>query len=181
MSLIVGDGAPWEKSMNALLIKIEKIKNKGFTLIELLVVMAIIAVLTMLGVSNFRNVQRKARDAQRKSDLAQLQRALELYYNDYGVYPDSSNGKINLSGELEWKTAPILAEAFTDGTTIYMKEIVGDPSGNPQYCYLSNNHAYQVYARLENTNDPSIGAYSCEGIDYNFELSSPDVYTTPIP
>jgi len=151
-----------------------KMKNKkGFTLVELLVVMAIISILTILSVANFRNVQIKARDAQRKSDLSQLQKALELYFNDHGTYPDSSvNGEVNTFG---WKVPGTTSGGnFTDGNTVYLKEMVGDPSANPNYCYTSDGTYYVVYARLENINDPKIGSYTCNGESYNYEASSPN-------
>ncbi len=63
--------------------------KKGFTLIELLVAMGIIAVLTGMAVFNFNQARVRARDIQRKSDLSQLQKSLEVYKNDHdGDYPD---------------------------------------------------------------------------------------------
>lgn len=66
--------------------------QKGFTMIELLIVMAIIAALATIFISTFPNSQKKARDAQRRSDLKQYQTALELYANKSttGSYPPGS-------------------------------------------------------------------------------------------
>src|ERR1035437_6668602 len=61
--------------------------KKGFTLIELLIVISIIGVLTTLLMANFVGVRQRARDAQRKSDLRQIQSALELFRSDQGLYP----------------------------------------------------------------------------------------------
>lgn len=63
--------------------------KKGFTLIELLIVIAIIGVLATLLMVNFIGVRQRARDAQRKSDLRQIQSALEIYRSDQGSYPAS--------------------------------------------------------------------------------------------
>lgn len=66
--------------------------RKGFTLIELLVAMGIVAVLTGMAAFNFSQSRMRARDIQRKSDLSQLQKAMELYRNDNnGNYPESAN------------------------------------------------------------------------------------------
>ncbi|MDP2672104.1 MAG: type II secretion system protein, partial [Candidatus Daviesbacteria bacterium] len=51
---------------------------RGFTLIELLVAIAIIGILSSFLLSNFVGVRQRARDGVRKSDLRQIQSALEL-------------------------------------------------------------------------------------------------------
>jgi len=155
---------------------VSKKMKKGFTLIELLVVMAIIAVLTLIALVSFRNVQIKARDGQRKNDLSQLQRSLELHLNDYRVYPSSSGGSIVVDGvTLNWKTRSAAGSMFVDSEgTVYMKELVGDPRNTPNYCYSSDGASFQICANLENTNDPKIGTCSCNGITYNYGVSSPN-------
>lgn len=61
---------------------------KGFTLIELMVVVAIIGLLSSIAVVALNNARAEARDAKRLADMDAIQNALELYYNDYGVYPN---------------------------------------------------------------------------------------------
>ena len=64
-----------------------KIQN-GFTLLELLVVISIIAILVTVGLTSFSTAQRKGRDAKRKSDVKEVQSALEQYYSVCGfAYP----------------------------------------------------------------------------------------------
>ncbi len=46
--------------------------KKGFTLIELLIVIAIIAILSTVGMLVFGNVQKNARDARVKTAFVQL-------------------------------------------------------------------------------------------------------------
>ena len=146
-------------------------------MIELLVVMAILGILAVVGLSSFRTSQAKSRDAKRKSDLEQIQRALEMYNNDHGSYP--------ASGVLVW------GEEFTDpdGDTVYMAELPEDPSVNLDYCYQSpadplvSSVSYQLYATLENSQDPRcLGgnctpATSCGTGTYNYGVSSSN--TTP--
>lgn len=147
----------------------------GFTLIELLVVMTILGLLSTVGLVSFRTSQMKSRDSQRKSDLGQIQRALELYYNDYNAYPSSTEGKINVGGALNW------GDEFKDAKgTVYMKELPKDPTGNPEYCYMNFTSpvSYKIYAKLENSKDPKIGGpYTCAGTSYNYGVASSN--TTP--
>jgi len=57
------------------------IKKKAFTLLEMLVVIGIIALLIGMGATSYSNVQKKARDTKRKTDLKNIQNALEQYYS----------------------------------------------------------------------------------------------------
>ncbi len=50
---------------------------QGFTLIELMVVIAIIAILSTIGLTLFTNTQQKARDTRRRSDIDAIANALE--------------------------------------------------------------------------------------------------------
>lgn len=64
--------------------------SSGFTLIEILIVIGIIGILSgvLVSVINPAGIRAKSRDAQRKSDLRQIQTALELYFADNRMYPE---------------------------------------------------------------------------------------------
>lgn len=64
--------------------------TRGFTLIELLVVIAIIGLLSSIVLASLNSARSKGRDAARLAGLHQLSLALELFYNDRGVYPPSA-------------------------------------------------------------------------------------------
>ncbi len=86
-----------------------KSDKKGFTLIELLVVIAIIGTLSGLVLVSMTSVRAKARDARRKSDVSQIMKALELYYNTNEKYPlsggaTSPNNGWNNSNDSSWQT-----------------------------------------------------------------------------
>ena len=62
--------------------------RRGFSLMELLVVISIMAILISIGFSSFATAQKKGRDSKRKSDLKEIQQALEQYYSVCGSrYP----------------------------------------------------------------------------------------------
>ena len=70
-------------------------KASGFTLIELLIVITIIGILATVVLASFGGAQAKARDGRRKSDLAQVKRAMELAKSDCkgsAYYPSPSGG-----------------------------------------------------------------------------------------
>lgn len=66
---------------------LKKNLQKGFTIVELLIVIVVIGILAALVLNAFGNVQAKARDTQRQTDIRSLATALEVYYNDNGNYP----------------------------------------------------------------------------------------------
>jgi prepilin-type N-terminal cleavage/methylation domain-containing protein len=65
-------------------------KAHGFTIVELLIVIVVIAILATISIVTYVGIQNRARDTQRKQDVASIARALEMYYVQYGEYPASS-------------------------------------------------------------------------------------------
>lgn len=65
--------------------------EKGFTLVELLVVIAIIGILATLLILQLGVARSRARDAKRIADVNQIRSALELYFDDNGTYPNTTN------------------------------------------------------------------------------------------
>lgn len=137
-------------------------EKKGFTLIELLIVIAIIGVLSSLLMANFIGIRERARDTQRKSDLRQLQSALEMYRSDSvdGLYPLTAD--ITSCGE----DVPLESTG-----QVYMKEIPCDPSGGG-YDYVSDGLTYTITACLENEAD-SQAEDSNGGCDAPFVVENP--------
>lgn len=120
--------------------KIHTYRQAGFTLIELLVAMGIVAVLTGMAAFNFNQSRVRARDIQRKSDLSQLQKAMELYRNDNnGNYPPAEDFQTTLQ---------------TGG---YTKTEFNDPRDGEwsdyYYSPLEGLKEYYLMACLENVTD----------------------------
>ncbi|MFZ2835796.1 MAG: prepilin-type N-terminal cleavage/methylation domain-containing protein [Candidatus Saccharimonadales bacterium] len=66
--------------------------GNGFTIVELLIVIVIIGILAAITIVAYNGIQNRARDAQRKSDLSQIAKALQMYKLDNGSYPSISSG-----------------------------------------------------------------------------------------
>ncbi len=128
--------------------------KNGFTLIELLIAMVIIGILSVMGISNFMSSQMKARDTQRKSDLQNLSKSLEMYYNDKGAYPPADNGKIL---GIDWGSDQGFTDISISGGAVYIVKMPKDPT-DTSYYYVSetNGTGYKLYARLENTKDMAV-------------------------
>lgn len=168
--------------------------QRAFTLVELLVVMAIISILATVIIGGFRSSQMRGRDSGRKSDLKQIATALELFFADYGKYPPASGTQIaacsynpsNGTGTAcAWGTG-----TMSDGKTTYMRTVPADLVSAQNYVYRvsSTQNMFQLFARLENTQDkncingnctnPGItvtcgGVYTC-----NFGVTSPNTSPT---
>ena len=66
--------------------------SRGFTLIELLVVIAIIGILSSVVLASLGTAREKARDAARISDVQNVSKALELYFDLAQSYPENETG-----------------------------------------------------------------------------------------
>lgn len=131
--------------------------RKSFTLIELLVVIAIIASLSALFLPNFMAARERARDSQRKSDLRQIQKALELYKQDQVsvAFPTP-----DVSATCGSSCFPNSGSQWINATTnsIYMNTVPKDPNRttNGGYYYYTVNNTdltYVLCACLENKAD----------------------------
>lgn len=135
-------------------------KSSGFTLIELLMVVAIIGLLVVLATFSYGNVQAKARDSRRKQEIADIKKALQLYYDDNQTYPATAN-------------------ATTIGS--YLSPIPVDPKQNTSYIYSYTSSTcpptcYTITACLENPNDPQKDVTKnsgCTAVSASYTITNP--------
>jgi general secretion pathway protein G len=135
--------------------KYTKEKQTGFTLIELLVVVSLIGVLATLVLANLNAARQRGRDAQRKSDLRNIQTALRLYYNDFDKYPDNMASNIAGCGASGTNIC-IWGDPFESSIQTYMSVLPGDPLPDSYYAYNRDDgdiDKYTLTACLENPSD----------------------------
>lgn len=138
----------------------------------------ILALIIVTSLYNFRISLRRARDAQRKSDVGSVSGALEKYQSDFGYFPfNSTDGSMKAckpekyeellqaaSGPqgfdsvtymqglalCEWGRDALVDVADPDYPP-YLANLPVDPKANLgiSYVYLSNGNRFQLYAYLE--------------------------------
>ena len=109
---------------------------RAFTLIELLVVIAIIALLTGIILTSLTASKAKARDAERVSDLGQIQLALELYFDRCHQYPPSTVGN-GIGAASALASASCTQQSVNVPFTNYISAIPTPPAGST-YDYVTN-------------------------------------------
>ncbi|MEO6536770.1 MAG: prepilin-type N-terminal cleavage/methylation domain-containing protein [Candidatus Paceibacterota bacterium] len=118
-----------------------KASNRAFTLLELLVVIAIIGILSSIVLASLNSARMRSRDSVRRSDMHQIQTALQLYWlQNNGTYPVIS-GQAKAS-----ELAPALVPT-------YIASIPTDPVNTPVYMYsyytVSPYNAYTLLVNYE--------------------------------
>ena len=139
---------------------------KGFTLIEIILVMALIGIMATVALTLIDPVAqfRKSRDVQRKTDLRQIQSALELYRADQSAYPDA---------------LPACGAKLAFATATYMQKIPCDPvtKNGYQYEHTIGTATYSLVACLENIKDPQIdnpnNSSVCSGNTTSYTVNNP--------
>ena len=118
--------------------------SNGFTLVELLVVISIITLLASVVLTSLNSARAKARDAQRKENLHQMETALRIYFLDNNDFPHcglyDGGGWTARSTELYWSACmtPIMSK--------YIPVMPIDPINDRPDGGLSLYYYYVCYA-----------------------------------
>lgn len=170
-------------------------KKNGFTLIELLITIAIIAVLSAIGMVVYTSVLRQGRDSKRQSDLRSIQSALEQYQLDMGFYPsadgaDGLNTDLGNPASLDFTNEtgnPSLPSSVKTYMNLLPKD-PSDPTGVSRYKYVANPTtpspcdnlsattrctSYCLYTKIENLSTNDFKTCPALSPNYNFALTPP--------
>ncbi len=130
---------------------------------ELMVVIALVMILSVIGIGSFTSATVKSKDTQRKNDLNQISKALESFSTDIGRYPLSLEGEDFIHCYIKdgvTVTNPTcdsnkLYSVIDGAMTIYIP-IPNDPDPAGKYVYISDGGSYAIYAALESNTDKDL-------------------------
>lgn len=134
-------------------------RQAGFTMIELLIVVALIMILSAVGLGSYNVSTTRSYDTQRKSDLNQIAKALESFNNDVSRYPISD---VDGSIMCYQKDSGVITNVSCSGSklTIRIDSVVtsyillpSDPDPSNKYVYDSDGSSYALYTTIHNTQD----------------------------
>jgi len=148
---LIGD--PYKKEPGS---RVKHGMTSGFTLIELLIVIAIISALSAISVMTYTGAQKRARDAQRRSDLKQYQTAIEAYAVKTGSFPFNLSDAIMTSQNMSVLNLPSYPLDPKSGVSTY------------GYRYCGSVSKYRLYAQLEGVSNNVV--YCSDG--RNFETNN---------
>jgi general secretion pathway protein G len=128
-------------------------RRRGFTLIEIMVVVVILGILAATIIPQFMGTTQDAKISAAKSQVAELESAIERFYVHMDRYPTTEEGLNVLI------TAPAGDESKWRGP--YVKMLRADPWGNPYQYVLPGTHhptSFDLWSRGADGQDGGEGA-----------------------
>ena len=113
----------------------------GFTLIELLVVISIISIISSIVFNSLNNARISARDAERISEIDQINKALWLFYNKEGYMPTANSYNTGTLGKGGWDEGVYISGGEITVNPNFLKPLVDKGYlSTPPYDPLNNGH-----------------------------------------
>lgn len=120
-----------------------KRKQSGFTIVELLIVIVVIGILAAIVITTFTGVQKKGRDADRKSDINSLYSQVEVYFAENSRYPSLAelNDATFRGNNMQGLSDDALEDPSNSGTTTLLAAAPAANSATFQYAYVVDDGA----------------------------------------
>jgi prepilin-type N-terminal cleavage/methylation domain len=127
-------------------------QNKGFTIVELLIVIVVIGILAAIVIVAFNGVQDRSRWAKTQSDLASINKAIQMYYAEKGEYPATAaagSWSWRYSCQTDPKAGPNISNAFIPSISSVASNLPQAPcrdagTGNDTWLYGSDGAEYKL-------------------------------------
>ena len=132
--------------------------KKGFTIVELLIVIVVIGILAAITIVAYNGIQTSARDAQRKTDIGNIAKALHIHNVNNGNYVGAASGCGSTGGGNGWlgldydgatTTLKSIAQCLVDSGS--MSKELRDPSGLANCGFGNVCRAYMKYTCASGT------------------------------
>ncbi len=151
--------------------------TSGFTIVEILIVVMVIGVLVGIAIVSYNGSRGKARDSIRRTDIANIVKALETYYSDNGTYP-TVNGSGSIKGG-NWYTSGDSSWAILQTTLTTAKVINSVPTDpiNTSSGYPDGANMYTYGLYVNNSTYCGVGAGQMYIILYRFEAQAKEAIT----
>jgi len=149
-------------------------KQNGFTLIELLVVISIISFITIASIVTFNSARKKARDARRIAGIAQIQKALDLYYDKYNYWPAPSSDGCSAGWDEGYCN-----ENESDGFILALEgeKLMSKTPGDPYFHGIQAMKYYVYNAGSEGCNSTKGRFYVLGIVDLETDIRPPEKYS----
>jgi prepilin-type N-terminal cleavage/methylation domain-containing protein len=119
---------------------------RGFTIVELLIVIVVIGIIASITIVSYNGVQARGQDVRRKSDITNIQDAIEIYKINNAALPPVTAANTDASGwEVSYKNASFIPPLVSSGV---LSSQLLDPLNTSTYYYR-----YYKY---------TAGSYSCD-------------------
>ncbi len=115
------------------------IQNQGFTIVELLIVVVVIAILAAITIVSYNGITNRANASAAKSTATTVQKKIELYHAEQGIYPLGASALSNNTSKSYYLSPssfggvsdPTANDAGTKGTSYVRLQICQNAAGTP--------------------------------------------------